>query len=305
MASFALSPAPAPPTRATFSGDKAQPIVSIYRVCTIAAVKIVPKQPWSNLLSSKFKPVTRRFTLSDIILSLRSGWSTFLALPAVSLTLGAVTAAVGLVVLMCIYRIGLSALALPFAAGFMLLGPILLAGFFRLAEMHAAGHRPGLRDALGGFRQAPAGLWVVALLCAFLFMIWITDAGILYSFMIGKFDAARQPLWLNQFQEDVVGFTLLSMLMGSVLAFFAFALSAFSVPLLYQRRTTLIHAVYSSVCVVVRNFFIAITWGLLLTGTILVSILLLPLLALTLPVMAYASFALYLRVFPPEGSYSC
>ncbi|MBU2477862.1 MAG: DUF2189 domain-containing protein, partial [Gammaproteobacteria bacterium] len=219
--------------------------------------------------------------------------------------LGAVTAAIGLVILMGLYRIGLSALALPLAGGFMLLGPILLAGFFRLAELQTAGHRPGIRDALAGFRQAPMGLWVVALLCAFLFMIWLTDAGILYSFMIGKFDATQQPLWLNQFQEDVVSFSLLSMLMGSVLAFLVFALSAFSVPLLYQRRTTLIHAIYTSVCVVISNFLIAITWGLLLTCTIVISILLLPLLALTLPVMAYASFALFLRVFPPESSYSC
>ncbi len=223
----------------------------------------------------------------------------------VSLALGTVAVVIGLIVLVAIYRIGLSAMALPLAGGFMLLGPILLAGFFRIAELHAAGNKPGIRDALAGFRQAPIGLWVVALLCAFLFMIWITDAGILYSFMIGKFDAARQPLWLNQFQDDVFGFTLLSMLMGSVLAFFVFALSAFSVPLLYQRRTTLIQAIYTSACVVMRNFFHAIVWGLLLTGIIGISILLLPLLALTLPVTAYASFAIYLRVFPPEESHTC
>lgn len=250
-------------------------------------------------------PTKRRFNVNDISLSLRSGWATFRALPMVSLTLGAVAVAIGLVILISVYRIGLSAMALPVAGGFMLLGPILLAGFFRLAELHAAGQMPGIRDALAGFRQAPMGLWVVTLLCAFLFMIWITDAGILYSFMIGKFDAAQQPLWLNQFQKDVVGFTLLSMLTGSVLAFLVFALSAFSVPLLYQRRTTLIHAIYASACIVVRNFFYAITWGLLLTGTIIISIILLPLLAVTLPVMAYASFALYLRVFPPEGSQPC
>ena len=82
------------------------------------------------------------------------------------------------------------------------------------------------------------------------------------------------------------------------LAYFAFALSAFSVPLLHQRRATLIQAVYASARVVLRNFFTSIAWGLLLTCVILISILLLPLLALTLPVMAFASFALYQRVFP-------
>lgn len=246
-------------------------------------------------------PTARPLPLGDIPLALRSGWSTFRAMPVISLAFGGVIATIGLMVLLCINRIGVSAMALPFAAGFMLLGPILLAGFFRLAETQASGRQPGIRDALAGFCHAPLGLWVVALLCAFLFTIWITDAGILYSFMIGRFDSTQQPLWLNQLQADALRFTLWSSLMGSVLAFFAFALSAFSVPLLYQRRCALIQAIHASVSAVLRNFFTSIAWGLLLTGVILISILLLPLLVLTLPVMAYASFALYQRVFPPTG----
>lgn len=241
---------------------------------------------------------TGRFSTGDIVLALRSGWAVFRAMPLVSLLLGAIIATLGLGVLAGIYRIGVSAMALPFAGGFMLLGPILLAGFFRLAETQASGRQPSLGDALCGFRQAPAGLWAVALLCAFLFMIWITDAAILYSFMIGGLDTTSQLPWLGQLQQDRISFTLWSSLTGAVLAFFVFAVSAFSVPLLHQRRATLIQAVYASVSLVLRNFFTSIAWGLLLTGTILVSILLLPLLALVLPVMAYASFALYLRVFP-------
>ena len=86
--------------------------------------------------------------------------------------------------------------------------------------------------------------------------------------------------------------------MGSVLAFFAFAISAFSIALLYQRRATTVQAIFASVHAVLRHFVISISWGLLLTGSIVGSILLLPLLAVVLPVMSYASFAFYLRVFP-------
>lgn len=245
------------------------------------------------------RPTARRFSRRDIALALRAGWTGFLVMPAVSLALGALVATIGLAVLLAAYRIGVSAMALPLAGGFMLLGPILLSGFFKLAEIQAGGGRPRLRDAFAGFRHAPLGLWMVALLCAFLFMIWMTDAGILYSFTIGRLDATRAPLWLEQLQDDTLSFTLWSSLMGSVLAFFVFAMSAFSVPLLHQRRATLVQAVYASVCVVLRNFPNSIAWGLLLAGVIIVSVVLLPLLALTLPVMAYASFALYQRVFPP------
>lgn len=244
-------------------------------------------------------PSTRDLSLDDIGQSLGAGWDTFRSMPAVSLAFGAVFAVVGLLILMSIYQIGISAMALPFAGGFMLLGPIFLAGFFRLSELRTSGVTPRFRDALAGFTRVPAGLWVIALLCTFLFMVWITDAGVLYSFMIGQVDPGDQPFWLNQLQENVVGFTLWSSLMGSVLAFIAFSISAFSVPLLYQRRATTVQAVFASVRAVLRNFVVSIIWGLLLAGTILVSIILLPLLAVVLPVMAYASFAFYLRVFPP------
>lgn len=220
-------------------------------------------------------------------------------MPGVSVALGAVFTLLGLVVLMFVFQIGISAMVLPFAAGFMLLAPIFLVGFFRLSELRSSGAIPSFNDALAGFKRAPAGLWVVALICTFLFLVWITDAGVLYSFMIGEVDPKDQPFWLSQLQKHVIAFTLWSTLMGSVLAFIAFAISAFSVPLLYQRRATTVQAVFASVHAVLRHLIISITWGLLLTGSIVGSILLLPLLAVVLPVMSYASFAFYLRVFPP------
>ncbi len=244
-------------------------------------------------------PTTRKLSLNDISQSLRSGWDEFRSMPGVSLSFGTVFAVLGLVVLVLVFQIGISAMVLPFAAGFMLLAPIFLVGFFRLSELRASGGKPGFNDALAGFRRAPAGLWVVALLCTFLFLVWITDAGVLYSFMIGEVDPEDQPFWLNQLQAHVVAFTLWSALMGSVLAFIAFAISAFSVPLLFQRRATTVQAVFASVHAVLRHFLVSIIWGLLLTGSIVGSILLLPLLAIVLPIMSYASFAFYLRVFPP------
>ncbi|HID50166.1 MAG TPA: DUF2189 domain-containing protein, partial [Chromatiales bacterium] len=172
---------------------------------------------------------------------------------------------------------------------------------FRLAELRASGVSPGLRDALGGFRRAPAGLWVVGMVCIFLFLVWITDAGILFSFLIGRVEAGDTLSWMQERREGVLSFVLWGSLMGSILAFMAFAVSAFSVPLLYQGRATTSQAVFASVRAAVRNFVVSIAWGLLLAGSILLSILFLPLLIVAMPVMAYASFALYQRVFPPPG----
>ena len=244
----------------------------------------------------------RRFSLVDIRAALVAGWSTFRAIPYPSIAFAAVFAGIGLVLLWGVGRLGLSPMALPFAGGFMLVGPALLTGFFRLAQRQAAGAVPRFADALAAFLHAPAGLWVVALLCAFLFLIWITDAAMLYAFTVGGRHLPYELPWLLNWHPDVVVFELWAALLGAALAFLILAISAFSVPLLHDRRASLAQAVSASVRAVLGSFPAAIAWALLLTGTVLFSILLLPLLTVTLPILAYASHALYRTVFPDDGA---
>ena len=242
----------------------------------------------------------QNFSAKDIVDALKTGWYTFQSIPGVSMAYATLFALIGLVLLTVVGSFGISPMALPFAAGFMLVGPALLTGFFRLSAIHADNAKPRLLDAFAAFTCAPVGLWMVALICAFLFLVWITDAGILYVMMVGTEYLPYELPWLIKLQEHVIAFELWGMLMGSILAFIIFAISAFSVPLLHEDRVHLVHAVHTSVRAVLRNFIYSIIWGVLLTGVILFSILLLPLLIVTLPILAYASYALYKRVLPPN-----
>ncbi len=244
----------------------------------------------------------RRFDSKQILSALDQGWRRFRAIPGVSVAFAAVFAFIGLCLLSILGYLGISPMALPFAGGFMLIGPALLAGFFRLSDVQSEGGRPGLSDAFGAFIRAPAGLWGVSLVCAFLFLIWITDAAVLYAFMIGGEHLPYELPWLIGLQENVVDFELWASVMGSVLAYAIFCVSAFSVPLLYQKRTNLVSAVSASARAVLGNFIPGLAWGLLLSVTITVSIILLPLLLVSLPVLAYASFDLYVWVMPPVSA---
>ena len=51
-------------------------------------------------------------------------------------------ALIGLLVLLPVGAFGVAPMAVPVAGGFMLIGPALLTGFFRLAVIHAAGRWP-------------------------------------------------------------------------------------------------------------------------------------------------------------------
>lgn len=238
------------------------------------------------------------FSRKDITEALETGWRTFLAMPGPSMVYAAVFALIGLLLLMAIGELGVSPMALPLAGGFLLVGPVLLSGFLRLSIIHAQGDKPRLLDAFSAFTRVPGGIWIVSILCLFLFFIWITDAAVLYTVMIGGEHLPYQLPWLINLQGQVIAFEFWGSLMGSIIAFLILAISAFSVPLLFDGRAHLVEAVQASVRTVFANFLSSILWGLLLASVILVSIVLLPLLLVTLPTLAYASFSLYRKVFP-------
>lgn len=207
-------------------------------------------------------------------------------------------ATVGALALAVVARAQVTPMALALGGGFMLIGPALLAGFFRLADIAAAGATPRVGHALSGFRDCPRDLWVVALVCVFLFLIWITDAATLYGFMVGRRPQPAEWARLIMPGRDVAAFTLWSSVMGAALAFVVYAISAFSVPLMYYRRAGLVAGVNASVQAVFRNFGVSVAWALLLAAATMLSILLLPLFLVVFPLLAYASQALYREVFP-------
>ncbi|WP_025917321.1 DUF2189 domain-containing protein [Herminiimonas sp. CN] len=209
-------------------------------------------------------------------------------------------AIIGLLILTGVARAGLTPMILPLAGGFMLIGPILLCGFFSVADRVARKLPPRFGDVFSGFSHASRQIIAVALVCMLLLLIWLTDAATLYGFMVG-----RTPVLLPGLlppSDEVAAFILWSSMMGAALAFLIFAISAFSVPLLYYRRVELVQAIVLSVRVIFGNFVPCISWAIILSAAIIVSILLLPLFLLAFPVMAYASHALYHEAFPQPAA---
>lgn len=234
--------------------------------------------------------------LADLGGALRFGLAQFRAIPMLSMAFALLFVAIGALLFGILEFGAIAPMSLSLAGGFMLVGPILLAGFFGVSDKLRKGRNPSFGDIWSGFRQMPRGGWVVSFVCGLLFLIWITDAGILYGFMVG-----REPigfLRLLRIEQVVLDYAGYSAIMGGVLAFILFAASAFSIPLIYDGRATLVSGVVASVRAVFGRFGVMMCWAFLLAAVIMGSIMALPLLLVSLPVMAYASRELYYRVFP-------
>lgn len=245
-------------------------------------------------------PVSRKLALASINNWLVHGWRMFRQTQTASMAYAGIFALIGLVLLAGVVLLDIAPMAFPLAGGFMLIGPAILAGFFNAARIQAAGGNAGLADFFAGFRHSPAAQWVLSLVCMFLFLIWLTDAAIVYSLYFGTVPVLSALEFFSAFGSGGrwLSFLLFSSVTGAVLAFMIFAISAFSVPLIHDRRLELAKAVSASVRAVFRNFGLMMAWGTILAGGVAGSILLfIPLFVVVFPVLAFASERAYREVF--------
>ncbi|NJD25448.1 MAG: DUF2189 domain-containing protein [Betaproteobacteria bacterium] len=239
----------------------------------------------------------RPLTFAAIGRALAAGWRIVGATRGASLVYAAFFVGAGAAIMGGLLALGYAPFVIAAAGGFMLVGPAILAGFFGIAQALEDGGAAGPGAPLAGFRAAAGATWALALVCGLLFMIFVTDAAILYAYMVGG-----EPVWLADLVPvagGVVRFVQWAAVSGLVVALLLYGVSAFAVPLLCERRAGLVDAVAASVRVVLSNFGPAIFWAFFLSTAIIASVLLLPLLLLTLPWLAYASRALYREVLPP------
>jgi uncharacterized membrane protein len=238
----------------------------------------------------------RPLNLDSLFDALAEGWQLASETRGASTAYTAIFVLAGAAIIGGLLARGWTPFVIAAAGAFMLIGPAILAGYFGIANAHEAGSDVRFSAVAAGFSGASGAIWALALVCGLLFMIFVTDAAILYAYMIGDV-----PVWLGELlpaSANVSRFVLWSSVSGAVVAFLLFAISAFAVPLLCEQRAGLVEAVVTSVRIVFGNFFTTMVWAVLLSATVIGSILALPVLLLTLPWLAYTSRALYRAALP-------
>ena len=220
----------------------------------------------------------------------------FLKTRPLSVTYAMIFAVIGVLIFVGIERASFAPMIFPLAGGFLLLGPVLLLGFFAMADRLARGEDCSFSDIARGFSRTSREMLVIALVCTVLFIVWVTNVATLYGFIVGRTPSTLMAIISPA--QNVLSFLFWSSLLGALLAFVIFALSAFSVPLLYYRRAGLRRAVALSVAAVFANLAPSLLWAMILSVTIIGSIIIFPLFLLTFPVLAFASHTLYRELFP-------
>jgi uncharacterized membrane protein len=253
-------------------------------------------------ISGKVDPVVRRITASDIAEALGQGLRDFQALPHYGLALGALYAAGGILIMLCLTAFGMVYLVYPLAAGFALIGPFVATGLYEVSRRRETG-QPVSFGAIWSAVRSRSEIGWMAFVTLFFFVIWMYQVRLLIALLLGinaSFSSLRDFAMVVLTTHEGLLFLAIGNLDGAALALVLFSLTVVSFPLLLDREVDFVTAMVTSVRAVVASPLPMIGWAAIIVLLLIVSAIPYFLgLIVTLPVLGHATWHLYGRVVAP------
>ena len=226
---------------------------------------------------------------------LTEGWQYFNRNPGVSIAYGAAFAAIG----MLITWLGLERpqFVLTFWTGFLLVGPLLAMGLYRIAQLDDRGEHTSLSACWGVLRHRLGSVALFTLLLSLVMIAWIRFSTIAAALYIGNI-AGSSGFIAALATPEGFGFLLVLFGTGAVFAALMFALTAWSLPLVLDRRTDFGRAVLTSVRATVEQPLPMLTWGAVVAVlTVLGMITFFAAFLVIFPWLGYSTWAAYKDLF--------
>lgn len=226
---------------------------------------------------------------------LAAGIEDFRQAAAVSLAYGMFWVGLSIAVTVGAIYLGLWHWLLPLVAGFMFIGPLVAVGSYGISRALEANRAPHLGDAFGAWRPHAGQLAMMGVMMMIFFMAWIRVATLLFALFFGFEVPSPDALYAALLTTPQgLGMIAVGTVLGSVLAFGAFAISVVAIPTLMDQDLTFMEGIEASIRSVSRNFRPMLLWAAILTGCVLVGVLTFYIgLALILPVLGFASWHAY------------
>lgn len=213
---------------------------------------------------------------------LQLGWQDYLAAKQLSITYGLFFSVCG--VLLSALVVSFSNTIFLFSMGvlFILLGPLLAFGLYDIPRQIEHGEKPTLKHSLLQIRHSAPNQWIFAVVVFVIALIWMRAATIIHVFY---------PEGAEPSLEELLMFFAVGTSVGALFLGLVFGISAFSLPMMVDRKSDAISAALSSLAAVMNNMWVAALWALLIFLLILVGFATAFLgLIVVLPVIGYATW---------------
>jgi uncharacterized membrane protein len=192
---------------------------------------------------------------------LRFGWRDMQAALKQSLFYGLLLTLLSALIAVLTWRLGMLALYLGLASGFVFVGPFLAMGLYSISYQLETKRTPTLSFSLREGREHLRETLVLGLCLLVVLLVWARAATIMNVF---------RPTHSMRTFEDMLPYLGIGSIVGAVFAAIVFAATAFALPMLLDRRADAITAVVTSINATLRNKSAMLVWGMLIIAAMLI-----------------------------------
>ena len=198
---------------------------------------------------------------SDPFRWLALGWRDFVRAPGIGLFYGAVFMVMGWALLKVYEHAPAYTLAL--SAGFLLMGPFLCLGLYRVSQRLEAGQKPDFGDSLLAWDTRTGQLAIFGFVLLVLEMLWGRATLVVFAVSFEGMPDFKGSL-LALLDPTNLGFIVAWAAVGAVFAGLIFGVSVISIPMILDRQTDAITAGLTSLRLVLTQTGVMLWWGALI-----------------------------------------
>lgn len=190
---------------------------------------------------------------------LRAGFNDMRRAPAISLTYGLAMTVLSALIAYISWRFGTLGLYLSLATGFLLVGPVLALGLYSFSNQLEQDRYPVLGYCLHEGSSHMKDILIFSFVLLIVFLLWARAATALYIFFPENADYSF---------AELARFLGIGSAIGAVFSTVVFTISAFSLPMIMDRKTDAITAVITSINAVLRNRLTMLVWAMIIVSCV-------------------------------------
>ncbi len=205
---------------------------------------------------------------------LSAGWRDFTIYPASSISYGLLVFLVSVVTVIGLFALRLDYILLPAFAGFMVVGPVIGLGLYQKSRLLEEGKPVSLWQMIFIKPESGGQILFAGVLLFLLTLLWMRAAVIVYALFFGLRPFPGIDHIIPMLFTTATGWAMLVIgsAIGGLFAAFAFAISAFSIPMLLAERTDALTAMGTSMALVWNNLPVMLTWAAIMLVLIVIAL---------------------------------